>query len=272
MAILAADWMHVVAVGLPLAALCAAVGSVIGAWAGGESPPAQIIAVAKAPAPAIGLVAACLLMVAMLIVQSLGDIPSEPFGGGGARETILGAGRPVVQLLAGVAIMVVATKAWRNNGFSETGWAALAIGRAAPLMLLLGAAGGLQALAQGSHMAELLAEKVLPLPLGLAVPFLAAAVMKTLQGSPLVAAITAAGMAQPLLPALGLDGDMGRALAVLAVGAGAMAVSHVNDGLFWLVGDGAGMRPAQALKWFSSLSLLQAAVALAGLVLVQTLG
>jgi GntP family gluconate:H+ symporter len=165
--------------------------------------------------------------------------------------------------------MVCSVRAWRDHGFSEAGWAGLAIARAAPLMLLLGAAGSLQTLAQGSHMAELLAEKVLPLSLGLAVPFLAAAIMKTLQGASLVAAITAAGMVQPLLPALGLDGETGRALAVLAVGAGAMAVSHVNDGLFWLVADGAQMRPAQGLKWFSLTTLLQGAVALAGLLAVR---
>jgi GntP family gluconate:H+ symporter len=219
----------------------------------------------------MGLVGACLVMVLLLIVQSVGDIPSEPLGGGGARETILGAGRPLVLLMAGVGIMVVAAKGWLDNGFSETGWMPQSIARAAPLMLVLGAAGGFQALAQGSHMAEMLAEKVLPLSLGLAVPFLAAAIMKTLQGASLVASITAAGMVQPLLPALGLDSDMGRALAVLAVGAGTMAVAHVNDGLFWLVADAAKMRPSENLKWFSATTVLQSAVALAALLVMRAM-
>ena len=60
-------------------------------------------------------------------------------------------------------------------------------------------------------------------------PFLIAAAIKTLQGSSLVAAITAAGMVQPLLLPLGLDDPNGKALAALAVGAGAMTVCHVND-------------------------------------------
>jgi GntP family gluconate:H+ symporter len=270
-AILAAGWLRVLAIGLPLALLSAAIGAMAACRIEGREqaePPAR----SGTAWAAAGLVVACLVMALMLVAQSVGDIPSEPFGGGGARETILGAGRPLIVLLAGVAIMIVATGAWRGAALSETGWAAEAIGRATPLMLLLGAAGGLQSLAQSSHMAELLAERVLPLGLGLAVPFLAAAIMKTLQGSSLVAAITAAGMAQPLLAGLGLDSDTGRALAVLAVGAGSVTVTHVNDGFFWLVADAAGMRPGRALATVSTLTLLQGIVMLVALICVGWLG
>ncbi len=48
-------------------------------------------------------------------------------------------------------------------------------------------------------MAELLGERLLAWHAGLLVPFLIAAVIKTLQGSSLVAAITAAGMMQTAL-------------------------------------------------------------------------
>jgi len=266
-AILAAGWVRVLAIGLPLALLSAGAGAIA---AYRIAPADEAVPAAKPSSPwgAAGLVVACVTMALMLLVQSIGDIPSEPFGGGSARETILGAGRPLIVLLAGVAIMVAATGAWRRGGMSETGWAAEAIARAAPLMLLLGAAGGLQSLAQTTHMAELLAERVLPLGLGLAVPFLAAAIMKTLQGSSLVAAITAAGMTQPLLASLGLDSETGRALAVLAVGAGSVTVTHINDGLFWLVADAACMRPARALATVSALTLLQGMGVLVALVCV----
>ena len=266
-AILAAGWVRVLAIGLPLALLSAGAGAIA---AYRIAPADEAVPAAKPSSPwgAAGLVVACVTMALMLLVQSIGDIPSEPFGGGSARETILGAGRPLIVLLAGVAIMVAATGTWRRGGMCETGWAAEAIARAAPLMLLLGAAGGLQSLAQTTHMAELLAERVLPLGLGLAVPFLAAAIMKTLQGSSLVAAITAAGMTQPLLASLGLDSETGRALAVLAVGAGSVTVTHINDGLFWLVADAACMRPARALATVSALTLLQGMGVLAALVCV----
>ena len=96
-------------------------------------------------------------------------------------------------------------------------------------------------------MAEMLGERLLGWHVGafgaVLIPFLIAAVIKTLQGSSLVAAITAAGMVQPLLVSLGLDGANGKALAALAIGAGAMTVSHVNDEYFWLVADRAGLTP-----------------------------
>jgi GntP family gluconate:H+ symporter len=267
-AIIAADWHRVLALGLPLGLLTASAGALLAAAA---SPPDT----AEPPVPttprraAAAPIAACLAMALLLIVQSLGDIPSEPLGGGSSRELILGLGRPLILFLVGTFIMVACTGAWRGNALSETGWPAQAIARAAPLMLLLGAAGGLQSLTQTAHMAEMLAERLLPLPCGLALPFLVAAVMKTVQGSSLVAAITAAGMIQPLLPSLGLDSETGRALAVLSVGAGSVTVSHVNDGLYWLVADAASLRPARALALFSFPALLQGILAIACLLAIR---
>jgi GntP family gluconate:H+ symporter len=262
-ALLAAQWTRVLTFGIPLALLSAATGAMFAArmpQAGqGKPTPAQPDA---GPTQAAGLAASCLLMAALLCVQSLGDIPSEPLGGGGTRELILGAGRPLVVLLAGVAVMATATRGWRNEGLAEQGWVAASIARAAPLMLLLGAVGGMQNFAQTTQMAPMLAERLLPLPLGILLPFLIASLLKILQGASLVAAITAAGMIQPLLPALGLDGENARALCVLAVGAGAMTGAHVNDGFFWMVADAARLRPAAALAQITFGTLIQGFVSL----------
>lgn len=73
------------------------------------------------------------------------------------------------------------------------------------------------------------------LGLGLAVPFLIAAALKTAQGSSTVAMVTTSALVAPLLDSIGLGSEMGAALAVLAVGAGAMVVSHANDSYFWVV-------------------------------------
>ena len=122
-------------------------------------------------------------------------------------------------------------------------------------------------------MAELLGERLLawhPDPVfALLIPFLVAATIKTLQGSSLVAAITAAGMVQPILFSLGLAGVTDKALAALAVGAGAMTVSHVNDELFWLVGNSAGLAPLPTLARFTVGTLLQGLIAIAALLLLH---
>ena len=125
----------------------------------------------------------------------------------------------------------------------DSGWSGRVLGNVAGIVMIVGAAGGLQRLCQETGMAELLGERLLAWPAGLLVPFLIAAVMKSLQGSSLVAAIATAGMVQPLLTPLGIGDENGRALATLAVGAGAMTVSHINDEYFWLVAAGGGLSP-----------------------------
>jgi GntP family gluconate:H+ symporter len=96
--------------------------------------------------------------------------------------------------------------------------------------------------------------------------------VKTLQGSSLVAAITAAGIVQPLLIPLGLDAANARALATLAVGIGAMTVSHVNDDYFWLVSLTSGFRPLRALAVLTAGTLMQGVVAVVALMIVSALG
>jgi GntP family gluconate:H+ symporter len=92
-----------------------------------------------------------------------------------------------------------------------------------------------------------------------------------LQGSSLVAAITAAGMMQPMLLPLGPDGANAKALAALAVGAGAMTISHVNDEYFWLVTNSAGLPPSRGLTTLSVGTLLQGLIAAAILLLLSVL-
>ncbi len=124
-------------------------------------------------------------------------------------------------------------------------------------------------------MAELFGERVLGLPVGAAgavlVPFLTAAAIKTLQGSSLVAAITAAGMVQPILLPLGLADGNGKALAALAIGAGAMTVAHVNDDYFWLVTTTARLTPLRGLRNFSLGALFQGLIAVAALLAMSAL-
>ena len=254
--ILAADWRLVLAIGAPCAVILVVLATTLGRL---PSLPFALPA-DSAPArprglPAAGLIAVSAALLCLLIVRSLGDIPSEPFGGGSARELLLGLGRPFILLLVGLAGMVAV--AWRSFA---GGIAGSAIARAAPMVLLLGAAGGLQAIAQDSRMADSLAEAISTWHLGLWAPFLGAACLKMLLGSSPVAAISAAGLLQPALLGLGLDDPAGRACAALAIGAGAVSGSHINDGFFWLVTDAARLRPGRGMIWVFGGTLLQGIV------------
>ena len=124
-------------------------------------------------------------------------------------------------------------------------------------------------------MAEMVGENLLARSAwaigGVLAPFVVAAAMKTLQGSSLVAAITAAGIVHPMLPQLGLLDANAKALATLAVGAGAMTVSHVNDEYFWLVTQSAGLRPLRGLAAVGLGTLLQGFIAAMALLVISLL-
>ena len=55
-------------------------------------------------------------------------------------------------------------------------------------------------------------------------------------------------MLPPILPVLGLDSPIRATLAVMAIGAGAMTVSHANDSYFWVVTNFGAMTPEKGYK------------------------
>ena len=280
-AILGAPWSRVAWFGVPLAVLLGALGAVWSHWLAVAGAPLQALSQDPPDATkpnawsAAVLALATAVPLALLIVQSLGDIPSEPLGGGTVREMVIGLGRPLVLLLAAIAIMVIGNARIAGKCLADDAWSARVLGNIAGPLLAVGAAGGFQRLCQDTGMAELLGEQVSAWHLsgggGLFVLFLVAATVKTLQGSSLVAAITTAGIAPPLLIPFELDAANARALAVLAVGAGAMTAPHVNDDFFWLFSLASGTRSLRALVVLTAGTLLQGIVAVAALMMIAAL-
>jgi GntP family gluconate:H+ symporter len=272
-AILGARWQLMLAFGIPAALIAILTGSLYARRVGPKDDsiaPASSVSIVP-PRLEFGLVLAVIAPLALLILRSVGDYPTEPLGGGPARELILGLGRAPILALVGLGIMVAFT--WgRVAGFwAAQGSAARVLGAVAPLVLVVGASGGMQRLLQETGMAENLAGQLLGWRAGLLVPFLAAAIIKALQGSSLVAMLTAAGMVQPLLGPLGLDSDTGRALAALAVGAGATSLRHIADPLFWQIGDAAETGPGRTLVAVTGGTLSQGLASLAALIVLGTI-
>jgi GntP family gluconate:H+ symporter len=192
--------------------------------------------------------------VALLIVQAVAQMPSEPLGKGGAREFYIGISKPLMLTALAVTLAVLFAGRWQPSALVSRAWA--------PLLLAVGAAGGLSRVFDETGMSELLAEYVLDPRYGLLVPFLAAAIVKTMQGNSLSAVLTASGMVEPLLPALGLDSATGRAIAAAATGAGSIAICHVNDPFFWIAAHMGGLSPVRALRTISLGSLVVSLAAL----------
>ena len=134
------------------------------------------------------------------------------------------------------------------------------------VVLIVGAGGGFkQALVDGGTG---LAIAKMALATGLStllLGWIVAALIRLATGSATVATVTAAGIIAPL--AAGLPPNH-LALAVLAVGAGSLIFSHVNDAGFWLVKEYFGLSVGETIKTWSTMETL---ISLMGLLLVMAL-
>jgi GntP family gluconate:H+ symporter len=133
------------------------------------------------------------------------------------------------------------------------------------VMLIVGAGGGFkQALVDGGTGVAIakvaLAAGLSTLVLG----WIVAVLIRLATGSATVATVTAAGIVAPL--AVGLPPNQ-LSLVVLAVGAGSLFFSHVNDAGFWLVKEYFGLTVGETIKTWS---LMETVIAVMGL--LMTLG
>ncbi|HUU99622.1 MAG TPA: hypothetical protein VMW32_01550, partial [Bacteroidales bacterium] len=87
------------------------------------------------------------------------------------------------------------------------------------------------------------------------------ALVRITQGSATVAMITAAGIMAPILSVFNLD-QPNLALIVIAIGAGATILSHINDSGFWIVSKYLGMNEKQTLQ---SWTVMETIIAISGL-------
>lgn len=150
-------------------------------------------------------------------------------------QTVDFLGTPFVALLVGVGLAFLLPKKWEEEMFNSSGWIAKAISTAASVILITGAGGIFGKMLQNSGIADSLSAFVSQWPIGIWLPFLLAAAIKTAQGSSTVALITTASIVAPLMESLGFHTGLDKALVVIAIGAGSACVSHANDSFFWVV-------------------------------------
>lgn len=105
--------------------------------------------------------------------------------------------------------------------------------------------------------------------IGIFFPFIIAAILKTAQGSSTVAITTSAGIIAPLLPVLGLDSTVSSALVVMAIGAGAMTVSHANDSYFWVVTKFGNLRAEDGYKTQTMVTLVEGICGMLGVFILS---
>ncbi len=115
---------------------------------------------------------------------------------------------------------------------------------AAPILLITAAGAAFGGVLGASELTGFIADNLSTLGLGIFVPFIIATALKTAQGSSTVAIITTAALIAPMLESLGLDGTMGDALMVFAIGAAGRRVRG-RDALVLRVGPGFAEAPTR---------------------------
>jgi GntP family gluconate:H+ symporter len=101
--------------------------------------------------------------------------------------------------------------------------------------MITGAGGSFGRVLQNSGIASVIGSSLSNLNLGIWLPFIITAAIKTAQGSSTVAIITTASLFAPLMGPLGFESAVAKAFLVLAIGAGGIVVSHANDSGFWVI-------------------------------------
>jgi GntP family gluconate:H+ symporter len=144
-------------------------------------------------------------------------------------------GEPVIALLIGVLLAFLLPKKLSKEMLSTSGWVGQALLNAALIIMVTGAGGAFGRVLRNSPIADVLGESLSHANLGIWLPFVIAAALKSAQGSSTVALITTSSLMQPLMAPLGFEATMAKALVVLSIGAGSMVVSHANDSFFWVV-------------------------------------
>lgn len=182
-----------------------------------------------------------IIPLSLIVLASIANYPTRPFGEGAFASVIMFLGTPVIALLIGAFLAFALPPKFEVQFLSSRGWIADALITAAPILLITGAGGVFGMMLQNSGIATLVSSNMANMNWGLFLPFLMALALKTAQGSSTVAMITTASIVAPLLSVLGLDSETHKVFAVLAIGSGAIAISHANDSFFWVMTQMSGM-------------------------------
>lgn len=174
-------------------------------------------------------------------------------------------GTPIIALAVGVifGIILMIQSGMTDKLYDLTNDTLKTVG---PILFVTAAGGVLGKVISSTSLVTFITDNADALQtIGIFFPFLLAAILKTAQGSSTVAITTTAGIMAPLMAALGMDTPVRAALCVMAIGAGAMTVSHANDSYFWVVTNFGGMTPDQGYETQTAMTFVEGICSILGI-------
>ena len=195
-------------------------------------------------------------LIVPILLMAASSIVTMAKGTGFFADLIKFLGTPIMALAVGavLAIIQLLTAKKGKDFYTLTNETLKTVG---PILFVTAAGGVLGKVIASSDMVNFITEHANVFQtLGIFFPFLLAAILKSAQGSSTVAITTTAGIVAPLLGVLGFAAPVEIALVVMAIGAGAMTVSHANDSYFWVVTNFGEMTPEQGYKTQTLMTLV----------------
>lgn len=203
-----------------------------------------------------------LLPVLLMLLATAADVTLPPDSQ--LRQSADFIGAPVVAML--IAVLVSFWSFGIHCGltgaqilkFSED-----CVGPAASIFLVVGAGGGFSKILEYSGVGAAIAAMALKIPVTpILLGWIIAGLLRIAVGSATVSITMAAGL---MLPVVQARPETNRELLVLAMGAGSLICSHVNDSGFWFVKEYLGMTVSQTLKTWT---VVETGIAVVSIVII----
>lgn len=224
--------------------------------------------VSAARPPSLGATLTTILLpVALMLAAALAQAMLPD---GSARRGIAFAGSPLVAML--IATVVALWTLGRACGFTRDRllrFAEEALPPLASVLLVVGAGGGFGRVLDASGADTAIAQAMGGLALSpLVLGWVIASLLRLSVGSATVACVTAASIMAPIALAAP---EVNRDLMVVAIGAGSLIASHVNDGGFWLVKEYLNMTVPQTVATWTVLETIVSIAGLAGVLVLAAI-
>ena len=204
-----------------------------------------------------------------IVLMALGSVASLMNQPQGVATALTFLGKPVIAMMIALLSCLPLLMQQKMTGrFYDITQSSLKT--AGPIIFITAAGGVLGAVVVASGFVDFIKESGESLKaLGVIFPFLVAAVLKSAQGSSTVAITTTASMmglfsdSGSMMSALGFTSPLAAALVVMAIGAGAMTVSHANDSYFWVVTGFGGIKARDGYRTMTLMTLIMGITAIA---------
>ncbi|MFF7232218.1 gluconate:H+ symporter [Streptomyces sioyaensis] len=203
----------------------------------------------------------------LILLATFSSIALPPSTG---RSVIEFFGHPFVALT--IALLMSYYLLGIRRGWSRTSLETVSTASLKPvgnIILVVGAGGIFGAVLKASGVATALSDTFhnVGLPV-IVLAYLLSLLLRVAQGSATVAIVTTAGIVVPLVEGQGLS-QAHLALIIMAISAGSIFASHVNDGGFWMVSKYFGITERDTLK---SWTVLESVLSVAGFAVAGVVG